>query len=378
MAIDSHERFHDEGDEPQVVDGRLALSVQQYTRVGGQRPVVVLATAVDPRKRFLVQQTAEPMLAGQLAHQCHEEHVVVHGQVALLEDGSQFKLVGSHLVVASLAGDTQFQGVYLQVFHESCHSSGYAAEVVVVHLLVLGTVVPHESAACHHQVGTCSIETLIHEEILLLPSQVGDHLLHVGVEIASHIGGSLVDSLQRLLQRSLVVESLAGIRDEYGGYHQRVIDDEDGRGGVPGGIAPCLEGGAYAPAGERTGIRFLLHESLAGELLHHAPLAVMLHEAVMLLCGAFGEGLKPMGAMGDSQLHGPFLHAGCHGIGGGQVEGGTVVHDVAHLPEDIGRQVLEHLLAVEDILGKILTGTLFAVGDVNGLLAESLPHHLES
>ena len=95
---------------------------------------------------------------------------MVNGEVALLEDGGQLELVGGYLVMACLAGDAKLQGFDLQVLHEGGYTAGDGAEVVVVHLLVLGRVMSHEGAACHYQVGACGIEVFINEEILLFPS----------------------------------------------------------------------------------------------------------------------------------------------------------------------------------------------------------------
>ena len=108
VAIDCHQRFDDECNEAQVVEGRLAWAMKQDAGVGGEAPVVVLAAAVDACEGFLVQETAEAMLASHFLHQAHDEHVVVHGEVRLLEDGSQLELVGRYLVVACLAGDSEF------------------------------------------------------------------------------------------------------------------------------------------------------------------------------------------------------------------------------------------------------------------------------
>ena len=73
---------------------------------------------------------------------------MVHGKISVLEDGSHLKLVGCHLVVTCLAGYAQLQRLNLEVTHEGCHALGDGTEIVVVHLLVLGTVVAHECATC--------------------------------------------------------------------------------------------------------------------------------------------------------------------------------------------------------------------------------------
>ena len=86
----------------------------------------------------------------------------------------------------------------------------------------------HQRAARHQQVGTCGIETLIHQEVLLLPAEVSINLLHVGVEVVADIYGCLVDGLQRFQERSLIVQRLAGIGNEDGRDAERIAHDECG------------------------------------------------------------------------------------------------------------------------------------------------------
>ncbi len=98
----------------------------------------------------------------------------------------------------------------------------------------------------------------------------------------------------------------------------------------------------------------------------------------MLLGRAFGEGLEPVGAVGGSQFHGPLLHAFGHGVCGGHVECGAVVYHITHLFIDLDGKILEHLLAVEHVLGKVFAWAVLAVWHFNGLLGESLSHYLKS
>ena len=182
VAIDGHERFDDERDEAEVLLRRLSRGMEQDARIGRDAPVVVLARAVDAVEGFLVEKHTEAVVAGHALHERHEQHVVVDGQVALLEDRGQLKLVGCHLVVACLARDGQFQGLNLEVLHEGLHAVGDGAEVVVVHLLVLSALVTHQRAACEHQVGAGRVEPLVDEEVLLLPSEIDLTLPDVVVE----------------------------------------------------------------------------------------------------------------------------------------------------------------------------------------------------
>ena len=234
---------------------------------------------------------------------------MVNGEVGLFEDRSEFKLVGGYLVVAGLTGDAQFEGLDLEVAHEGCHTLRDGAKVVVIHLLVFGRVVAHEGTACEQQVGAGCIEALIYEEVLLLPAEVALNLLHCGIEIVAYLCGSYVDGMQGALQRSLVVESFTTIGDEDGGDTQRIVDDKDGRCGIPGRVAAGLEGGADTARGEGRGIGLLLDEQLTSELLDHAALAIVLDERVVLLGRSFRQRLEPVGVVGNAVLYGPLLHA---------------------------------------------------------------------
>ena len=302
VAIDAHERLYDEGGEAQVLLGGFSWGMQQHTVVGRERPVVVFTATVDACEGLFVKKQAEAVLACNPLHDRHEQHVMVDGQIGLLVDGSELKLVGCHLVVAGLTGDAQLEGYNLQLAHERCHTCGNGTEVMVLHLLVLRGVVTHERAPSEQEVGTCGVEAFVDEEILLFPAEVGGDLLHRWVEVVTDVGSGHVHGMQGTQQRSLIVEGLACVRNENRGDAERVVDDEHRTGGVPRRIAAGLEGAADATRGEARRIGLLLNEQLTRELLHHSALAVVLDERVVLLGGAFGEGLEPVGVVGDSIL----------------------------------------------------------------------------
>ncbi len=97
VAIDGHEGLDDEGDEAQRLVGRtlracgvgFARGVEQGALSSlpfcGEAPVVVLARAVDAVEGLLVEQHAETVVAGHALHERHEQHVVVDGEVAVLQ-----------------------------------------------------------------------------------------------------------------------------------------------------------------------------------------------------------------------------------------------------------------------------------------------------
>jgi hypothetical protein len=113
---------------------------------------------------------------------------------------------------------------------------------VVVHLLVLGRVVSHQGTTCEQQVRTGGIETLIYEEVLLLPTEVRGDLLHCGIKVMANIHGSHVHSVQGTEEGSLIVECLTAVRDEDGGDTQGIVDDEHRRCGIPCRVTTGLEG----------------------------------------------------------------------------------------------------------------------------------------
>ena len=225
---------------------------------------------------------------------------------------------------------------------------------MVVHLLVLGTIMTHQGPSRKHQIRTGGIKTFIHQEILLLPPKVRDHLLHRGVEIMNHTQGSLAYSTKRTLQRCFIVERLTCIRDEDGGDTQGIVDDEHRRCGIPGRVTASLEGSPDATAGERRSIGFLLHEQLSGELLDHATLTIMLDKCIMFLGCSLRKRLEPVGIVCHTILFSPLLHALCHGIGNTSVERCAIVNHVDEFLIDITLQVFVHLGAVEYILAKVL------------------------
>ena len=323
VAIDAHERGDNEGEEAKGVAFGATGGVKNDAGVGAERPVAVFAAAVDAGEGFLVEQAAKAVFARHFAHERDEQHVVIHSQIALFVDGGELKLIGSHLIVARLAGNTETEGLNFEIAHEFGHALGDGAEIVVFHLLILGAVVPHE-------------------------------------------------------ERGFVVEGFAGVADEDGGNHQRVVDDEDGAGGIPSGVAARLESGADSAVGEGGGVGFLLDKELAGEVFDHAALTIVLNKGVVLFGGAFGEGLEPVCIMRDAHLDGPLLHALGDGIGGVHVEWASGVEGLGIAPINVERKILSHLVLVENIGGIVGRRAFGRGGHGDGALLEGLFHHFET
>ena len=242
MLIDTHQGLYDEDHEAEVILWCLACSMEQYAGIGAETPVVVFARTIHTSEWLLVKEHTETVLVSHTLHQTHQEHIMVYGKIALLIDRCQLKLVWCHLVMAGLARDAEFKCLDFKILHESLHALRDCSEIVVVHLLVLRRVVSHQGTACKHQVRASRIETLIYQEVLLLPSEIGLHLLHLRVKIVANLGSRLTQSMERAEQWSLVVQSLTGIRYKDGRDTEGIVDDEHRRCWIPCRIATSLEG----------------------------------------------------------------------------------------------------------------------------------------
>ena len=259
-----------EDEELGVVVRRVARLEQVLARVVGHRPVVVLARAVDAGERLLVQQAAQAVPVGDALHRLHDEHVVVGGEVGVLEDRRDLVLARGDLVVPRLDRHAELEQLELGLDHAGQDALGDGAEVLVLQLLALGRLGAEEGAAGVDQVGPGVVEVLVDQEVFLLGADGGEHLRRVGAEELEDAQGLLRERLHRAEQRRLLVERLAGPRAEGGRDDERravgVLEDEGGAGRVPGGVAAGLERGADAAGGEAGGVGLALDQLLAAEL----------------------------------------------------------------------------------------------------------------
>ena len=151
----------------------IAGAEHVVAQVVGERPVDVLARTVDPGKRLLVKQELEPVAVGHPLHRLHDQHVVVGGDVGVLEQRGQFVLTGRDLIVPGLDRDAQLVKLELGLEHAGQDPLGDGAEVVVFHLLPLGGLGAEEGPAGVDQVGSSEVEVLVDQEIFLLGSASG-------------------------------------------------------------------------------------------------------------------------------------------------------------------------------------------------------------
>ena len=184
-----------------------------------------------------------------------------------------------------------------------------------------------ERAAGLHEIGTREVVAAVNEKILLLGAERhGEGRGGIGLAEGGHEApDGFFERLNGAQERRLFVEGLAGVGAEGRGDAQRgaggVALDEGGGGGVPGGVAARLEGGAQAAGGEGGRVGLADDEVLAGEARDGLGGAGGLEEGGVLLGGAAVERLEPVREVRGAALHGPGEHAVRDVLGDGRVEG---------------------------------------------------------
>lgn len=126
MLIHSHQRIYHESNKTQIVERCFSGSHEQYAGIGTKRPVIVFARPVHPLERLLMQQYTESVIPCQLPHQRHNQQIMIIGQVAFLENGSQFKLIGRDLVMSVFTGIPNFNASISSSFIKAATRLGIA------------------------------------------------------------------------------------------------------------------------------------------------------------------------------------------------------------------------------------------------------------
>ena len=218
----------------------------------------MLAGAVDAGERLLVQQADQAVLVGRAAHDLHRQHLVIGGQVRVLEDRRDFVLARRDFVVPGLDRHAELEQLRLGVGHAGQHALGDGAEVLVFQFLALGRLGAEERAAGVDEVGPGVEEVLVDEEVFLLGADGGEDLLDARCcRTACRMRRAWVDraSIERSSGVFLSRASPVQLRKAVGMTRVAPLGpshDEGGAGRVPGGVAAGLEGGADAAARGRS------------------------------------------------------------------------------------------------------------------------------
>ena len=222
----------------------MAAALQQVAAVSVTRDQLLCCRGCS-KGLFLQKQTRRCLL--QFAASASMVSWLWSRQYVVGEDGCQFMLRGRHLIVLRFA-------IRQRQVSSSSYIGGHArldgAEIVVVQLLPLGGTRAEKGAPGVKQVGALVIKLLRDEEIFLLRAHGGcdgAYLRHPA-EI-HHADGGLGEHIHAAQQRILFIQRLAGVTAKGCGDIEAVILDEGAGGGVPGGVAARLKGGAKAAEG---------------------------------------------------------------------------------------------------------------------------------
>ena len=330
----------------------IAGSQQVLACVGGHRPVVVLAGAVDACKRLLVQQTYQTMLQSDLLNDIHQQLVVIGCDIGGGEDRCDLVLCRCNLVVLGLCQQTVSPQLLIQLGHEGCNTRLDRAEVVILHLLTLRAHCAEQGAAGEQQILALIEVLLINQEVLLLRSYGGGNALDILAEQLQDAACLRADDIHRAQQRSLLIQNLAGVGAECGRNVQGTILDECAGGRVPCSVATCLKGGADAAGRERGCVRFTLDELLTAKGHDDRAAFRRGNKGVMLLCGDAGHRLEPVSVMGCALFDCPFLHCMCNGICNTDIERLAEINRLLQLLKYFLRQLIAHYSFIKYVFAK--------------------------
>ena len=355
MDVDAADDGQQEREELGVGVRVVARVEEVLAVVRGHRPVVVLARAVDPRERLLVDQEHQAVMLRDAAHQAHDDHVVVRADRGGLVDRRHLELAGRDLVVAGLGRDAEAPQLAVDVHHEGEDPLADRAEVLVLQLLALGRRGTEQGPPGQQQVRPLLGQPPVDQEVLLLRPDVGeDPLGRRVVEPAEDPQRLRAERLLGPQERDLEVERLAGIGDVGGRDRQRDpvrLDlQEDRAGDVPAGVAAGLEGRAQAAGRERARVGLALEQVAAGELGDRLAVAGRGQERVVLLRRGAGHRHEPVGVVGRAVGERPLLHAVRDGVHDGRIERLVALDRLAELAEDRLGEVVALGALVEDVL----------------------------
>ena len=342
ILVDSLDDCGQEQQELRVLARVLARLEQVLACIGGNRPVIVLAGAIDALERLLVQQAGKAVLLSDRAHDLHGQLVVVGSDIGGGEDRSHLVLARCNLVVLGLGEDAELPQLLIEILHERCNARTECAEVVIIHLLALRRHRAEQGAAGEDEVLALCVVLAVDQEVLLLGAYGGGNALYVLAEQLEYAAGLRADCVHRTQQRGLLIEDLTGVGAERGRNVKGTILYESVAGRVPCGVAARLERSAQAAGREGRCIRLALDQLLAGELHHHVTVVGRRDEGVMLLGGDAGHRLEPVRVVGRALADRPVLHCRCNNSSNIGVDRSALAHGLFQLLVDVLGKTLFH------------------------------------
>ena len=197
ILVDSLDDCGQEQQELCVLARVLARLEQVLACIGGNRPVIVLAGAIDALERLLVQQAGKAVLLSDRAHDLHGQLVVVGSDIGGGEDRSHLVLARCNLVVLGLGEDAELPQLLVEILHERCNARTECAEVVIIHLLALRRHRAEQGAAGEDEVLALCVVLAVDQEVLLLGAYGGGNALYVLAEQLEYAAGLRADRVHR-------------------------------------------------------------------------------------------------------------------------------------------------------------------------------------
>src|SRR5688500_9721260 len=253
MFVDGTKHGREENQEADVLMRRLTrLEKILSVELGGirrdrHRPVAVLSRAIDARERFFVENGLQPVTERDTSESRHHQHVVVDGEIGLLEVRRHLKLARRDFVMSGRYRNSELVKLKLDLRDARLDTLGNAAKVVVLELLAARWRCADERASAHHEVRAQAEVCAVDQEVFLLGAEGGENPLDALVaEELEELNGFLGENIGAAEQRRHLVESFAVVADEHRRDAERArargFDDEYGTGRIPRGVAASFPG----------------------------------------------------------------------------------------------------------------------------------------
>ena len=162
-----------EEQELRVFIRRFARRQKVYACVGRNRPVVVLAGAIDAREGLFMQQAHETMPEGNFLHDLHRQLVVIGCDVGCCINRGQLMLRRGDFVVLGLGKDAKLPELLVEVLHEFRDPRLDGAEIVIIELLSLRGLRAKERPAAEDEVLALVKHLAVNKEVFLLGADGG-------------------------------------------------------------------------------------------------------------------------------------------------------------------------------------------------------------
>ena len=215
---------------------------QVYAFICRNRPIIVLAAAVDTSKGFFMKQTNQTMSCSNLLHDFHCQLVVVCCNVGCCVDRCQFMLCRSHFIVFRLCQYAKLPQFFIQIFHEGGYCRFDGTKVMIVQFLTFRRFCTKQSPSSKNQVTTFFIHFSVYQEIFLLRSYRSTDTFYMVIAKQTQDTQCLaVQCFHRSEQWCFLIQCFPCIRTEGSGNAQGFSFDEGIRCRIPCGISSCFK-----------------------------------------------------------------------------------------------------------------------------------------